>query len=48
MKSERFVDIDALIDPGIAEIVEHQRLIRGESQRLLQVGFGLLVLCDRQ
>ena len=35
-----FVEIDALIDPGIAEIVQHMRLVGEQLQRLLQVGLG--------
>ena len=36
-----FVEIDALVDPGIAEVIEHQRLVRKQLERLLQIGFGL-------
>ena len=35
------VEIDALIDPGIAEIIQHLRLIGKKLQRLLQIGFRL-------
>ena len=38
---ERLVEIDALVDPGIAEIIEHQRLIGKEFQRLLEIRLGL-------
>ena len=31
--------MDALIDPGIAEIIEHERLIRIEAEPLFHVGF---------
>ena len=33
--------MDALVDPGIAEIVQHRRLVGIERQRLLEVGLGL-------
>ena len=32
--------VAALVDPGIAEVIENQRLIGGERQRALQVGLG--------
>ena len=35
------VEIDALVDPGIAEVIEHERLVGIELQRLLQIGLGL-------
>src|SRR5262249_46642122 len=35
------VEIDALVDPRIAEIVEHVRLIRKELERLLEIGLRL-------
>src|SRR6185437_13373055 len=34
------VKMRSLIDPGIAEIVEHERLLRLERQRLTKIGFG--------
>ena len=36
-----FVEMDALVDPGIAEIVQHVWLVGIELQRLLAIGFGL-------
>src|SRR5262249_35358797 len=38
------VEIDALVDPGIAEIVEHVRLVAGELERLLEIGLALRAL----
>ena len=38
---ERLVEIDALVDPRIAEIIEHLRLVGIELERLLEVGFRL-------
>ena len=38
--AEGLVEIDALVDPGIAEVIQHQGLIRVELQRLLEIVFG--------
>ena len=35
------VEVHALVDPGIAEIIEHLRLLGKQLERLLQIGFGL-------
>ncbi len=35
------VEVHALVDPGIAEIVQHVRLVGLQLERLLHVGFGL-------
>src|SRR5262245_41158604 len=35
------VEIDALVDPRIAEVIEDVRLVRKELQRLLEIGLGL-------
>ena len=35
------VEIDALIDPGIAEIVQDMRLVGEQLERLLEIGFGV-------
>src|SRR4029077_17596836 len=39
-----FVEIQALIDPGIAEIVQHMRLVGIKLERLLEIGLGLAPL----
>ena len=36
----RLLQVAALIDPGIAEIVEHEGFIGRERERLLEIGFG--------
>ena len=36
----------ALVDPGVAEIVQHVGLVRRELERLLHVGFGARPLLD--
>src|SRR5712671_5275164 len=38
------VEIEALIDPGIAEIVQHVRLVGIKLERLLEIGLGLAPL----
>ena len=38
---ERLFQIEPFVDPGIAEIVQDQRLIRIELQRLLEIRLGL-------
>src|SRR3954470_22403815 len=38
------IQVLAAVDPRIAEIIEHHRLIWFELQRLLQIGLGLLPL----
>src|SRR6185295_14398214 len=40
------LQITALIDPGVAEIVEGQRLVWAQLQCALQVGFGERPLLD--
>ena len=34
------VEMHPLVDPGIAQIIQHQRLFRRELQRAAQIGFG--------
>ena len=38
---EGLVEVLAPVHPGIAEVVEHHRLVRVQPQRLLEVGLGL-------
>src|SRR5262249_62137554 len=38
------VEVDALIDPGIPEIVQNVRLVRIKLERLLEIGLGLVPL----
>ena len=40
----RLRQVLAHVGPGVAEIVQHERLIRGERQRVLEVGLGLVPL----
>ena len=37
---EAAVEVLAAVDPGIAEIVEHQRLVGLQLERVLQIGLG--------
>jgi hypothetical protein len=37
---ERVAEVLALVDPGISQIIQHQRLLRRQFQRVLQIGLG--------
>ena len=44
---ERFVEMQVLVDPGIAEIIQHQRLFGVELEGFLQIGLGLVPILAR-